>query len=57
VDERRRLGTRSELLEIDTGNSLHLFSTYDLGVSCWEAARVLAGLARRPADLQARVTP
>jgi hypothetical protein len=37
VDERRRLGTRSELLEIDTGDSLHLFSTYDLGTSCHEA--------------------
>ena len=47
VDERRRLGTRSELLEIDAGESLHLFSTYDLGTSCWEAARTLAPLSPR----------
>jgi Bacterial PH domain len=45
VDERRRLGTRSELLEIDTGETLHLFSGYDLGVPVWKAARVLAALA------------
>jgi hypothetical protein len=37
VDERRRLGTRSELLEIDTGDRLYLFSAYDLGTSCHEA--------------------
>jgi hypothetical protein len=49
VDERRRLGTRSELLEIDTGETLHLFSGYDLGVPVWQAARTLAGIA--PAGL------
>jgi len=47
VDERRRLGTRSELLEIDAGESLYLFSPYDLGTSCWEAARTLAPLSPR----------
>ena len=45
VAERRRLGTRSELLEIDTGETLHLFSGYDLGVPVWQAARALAALA------------
>jgi hypothetical protein len=45
VDERRRLGTRSELLEIDTGDQLYLFSGYDLGMPVWQAVRVLAPLA------------
>jgi PH (Pleckstrin Homology) domain-containing protein len=45
LDERRRLGTRSDLLEIDTGEALYLFSSYDLGISCWEAARQLSRLA------------
>jgi hypothetical protein len=45
VDQRRRLGTRSELLEIDTGEQLHLFSGYDLGMPVWQAVRALAPLA------------
>jgi Bacterial PH domain len=45
LDERRRLGTRSDLLEIDTGEALYLFSSYDLGTSCWEAAQQLSRLA------------
>jgi hypothetical protein len=51
VDARRRLGTRSEFLEIDTGEDLHLFSGYDLGVPCAEVAEVLYGLGapRSPA--------
>ena len=49
VDERRRLGLRSELLEIDSGDGLHLFSGYDLGVPVWQAVRALAALA--PAGL------
>ncbi|OLB78987.1 MAG: hypothetical protein AUI14_11675 [Actinobacteria bacterium 13_2_20CM_2_71_6] len=49
VDQRRRLGTRSEMLEIDARESLHLFSGYDLGVPVWEAAQRLAQLA--PAGL------
>ena len=31
VDRRERLGLRSQLLEIDAGTSLHLFSTHELG--------------------------
>jgi hypothetical protein len=45
VEQRRRLGTRSQLLEVDTGDTLYLFSDYDLGTSCWSAARTLATLA------------
>ena len=45
VDERRRLGTRSEMLEIDTGEMLYLFSGYDLGVPVPQAARAVAALA------------
>jgi hypothetical protein len=47
VDTRSRLGTRSELLEIDVGDTLHLFSGYDLGRPCWEAAEALAALRSR----------
>jgi hypothetical protein len=44
VDERRRLGVRSQLLEIDTGDSLHLFSGYELSASCAEVATLLQAL-------------
>jgi hypothetical protein len=44
VDERRRLGVRSQLLEIDTGDSLHLFSSYELSASCAEVAARLRAL-------------
>lgn len=42
VDARPRLGIRTETLEIDAGDSLHLFSVYDLGVPPSEVAAVLA---------------
>lgn len=42
----RSLGRRTEILEIDTGEALHLFSRYDLGVSCAEAERALGELRR-----------
>jgi hypothetical protein len=45
VDERRRLGLRSATLEIDAGDDLYLFSAYDLGIPCDEAAGTLAGVA------------
>jgi hypothetical protein len=44
VDERRRLGVRSQLLEIDTGDSLHLFSQYDLDAPLGEVAEALVRL-------------
>jgi hypothetical protein len=47
VDERRRLGTRNQLLEIDTSHSLHLFSGYELGASCADVAAVLQSLRAR----------
>ncbi len=47
VDRRRRLGTVSELLEIDTGETLHLFSSYDLGVPPAQAARTLDQIRAR----------
>lgn len=44
VDVRRRLGLRSELLEIDVGSTLHLFSAYDLGVPPEQVADELVAL-------------
>ncbi|MEN3309876.1 MAG: hypothetical protein V7603_6078 [Micromonosporaceae bacterium] len=41
VDRRRRLGTVAELLEIDAGDTLHLFSSYDLGVAPHEVEQTL----------------
>jgi hypothetical protein len=49
VDERQRLGTRSELLEIDAGESLHLFSAYELNAPCVEVAAALEDLRARAA--------
>ena len=44
LDERRRLGTRSAALEIDTGDHLYLLSSYDLGTDPADAVEALAGL-------------
>lgn len=44
VDERKRLGLRTEMLEVDTGTTLHLFSTYELGARCDEVAAALRSL-------------
>ncbi|MFF0768656.1 PH domain-containing protein [Nonomuraea wenchangensis] len=41
VDVRRRWGRRSEMLEIDTGDHLHLFSPHELGASPTEVAAAL----------------
>ena len=41
LGEHRSLGLRTEILEIDAGESLHLFSRYDLGAPCAEAAETL----------------
>ncbi|MEU1746769.1 PH domain-containing protein [Micromonospora arida] len=46
VDRRPRLGLTSETLEIDAGNSLHLFGRYDLGAPPEEVAATLR--AARP---------
>ena len=41
VDTRSRRGLRTEILEIDTGASLHLFSRYDLDASPTDVAAAL----------------
>jgi hypothetical protein len=41
VDVRRRWGLRSEMLEIDTGDHLHIFSPHELGASPTEVAAAL----------------
>ncbi|WFF02042.1 PH domain-containing protein [Micromonospora sp. WMMD964] len=41
VDRRPRLGLTSEVLEIDTGDSLHLFGRFDLGTTPEEVAAEL----------------
>jgi hypothetical protein len=41
VDEHRRLGTRSNLLEIDIGERLYLLSTYDLNANPRDVLEVL----------------
>ncbi|MEU8295712.1 PH domain-containing protein [Micromonospora sp. NPDC048909] len=46
VDRRPRLGLTTEVLEIDAGESLHLFGRYDLGTSPEEVAATLR--AARP---------
>jgi hypothetical protein len=44
VDRRARRGLHTELLEIDTGESLHLFGLHDLGVPPEEVADALTAL-------------
>ncbi|MGC4772012.1 PH domain-containing protein [Micromonospora sp. DT44] len=41
VDRRQRLGLTGEVLEIDAGESLHLFGRYDLGATPEEVAGAL----------------
>jgi hypothetical protein len=50
VDRQQRYGLRTEYLELDAGEELHMLSAHDLGVPAEEAADVLArlrGQARR----------
>jgi hypothetical protein len=44
VDQRSRLGARSELLEIDAGDELYLLSRFDLGADPSDALAVLEDL-------------
>ncbi|MBW8485650.1 PH domain-containing protein [Actinomadura parmotrematis] len=44
VDERRRLASRTRLLEIQTGDDLYLFSSYDLGADVYDVADALLAL-------------
>lgn len=48
VDTRPRLGLRTETLEIDTGDALHLFSAYDLGAPPADVAERLDALRHAP---------
>lgn len=47
VDARPRFGLRTETLEIDAGDSLHLFGAYDLGAPPADVAAALASLRER----------
>ena len=47
VDARTRLGARSEMLEIDAGEEIFLFSRFDLGVDPEDAAAALAAVRTR----------
>jgi hypothetical protein len=49
VDDRPRFGVRSEMLELDAGDSLYLFSTYDLNARCGDVADALTALRARAA--------
>ena len=42
LESRTRAGLRSEFLEIDTGETLHLLSTYDLNARPADVADALA---------------
>jgi hypothetical protein len=42
VDRRQRRGLRNELLEIDTGDTVHVLSAHDLGTPPQEVADLLA---------------
>jgi hypothetical protein len=46
VGEHRSLGLRTPILEIDTGETLHLFSRHDLGAPCEDVEQALAALRR-----------
>ena len=48
VDRRERLGLRSELLEVDAGDALYLFSVHELGAEPEEVAVALAELRTAP---------
>jgi hypothetical protein len=46
VDTRTRMGVRTELLEIDTGEEIFLYSRFDLGVEPARAEAALRALRR-----------
>ncbi|MDG4761308.1 PH domain-containing protein [Micromonospora sp. WMMD710] len=47
VDRRPRMGLTSEVLEIDTGESLHLFGRFELGATPEEVAAELRAARQR----------
>lgn len=44
IDARRRFGRRAELLEVDTGETLHLFSSAELGAELDKVVEALVAL-------------
>ena len=50
VGEQRSLGLRTQILEIDTGEKLHLFSRHDLGAPCEDVEQALTALRRSAGD-------
>ncbi|WFE51131.1 PH domain-containing protein [Micromonospora sp. WMMD1155] len=48
VDRRPRFGLTSEVLEIDTGDSLHLFGRFDLGTTPEDVAAELRAVRPKP---------
>lgn len=50
VDRRMRLGLRSNLLEVDTGDMVYLFSNYDLGADPEDVLRTLMALRSAPSS-------
>ncbi|HLT10280.1 MAG TPA: PH domain-containing protein [Micromonosporaceae bacterium] len=48
VDRRMRLGARTELLEVDAGDELYLYSRFDLGVDVADALAAIEAV--RPAN-------
>src|SRR4051794_21737992 len=46
LDERRRFRVRSQLLEIDAGDTLYLFSTYELSAPCADVLERLEALRK-----------
>jgi Bacterial PH domain len=54
VGEHRGLGRRTPILEIDTGEALHLFSRHDLGAPCEEVERALTALRGSAGERHAR---
>jgi hypothetical protein len=50
IDRRERLGLRSQLLELDAGDSLYLFSVHDLGADPEEVLGSLLALRSAPSS-------
>jgi hypothetical protein len=50
IDRRDRLGLRSQLLELDAGDSLYLFSVHDLGADPEEVLGSLLALRSAPSS-------
>jgi hypothetical protein len=46
VDAHGRMGTRTQLLEVDAGDHIYLYSRFDLGVDPDEVANALESLRR-----------